>query len=185
MAQGPATGEGLRVGLFGIGLDTYWPQFAGLEDRLKGYLGRVADRLQRPGVDVVNLGLVDSPEKAVAAGHRFRQADVDLLFLYITTYALSATVLPVVRRVRVPVDQRAHVVGEIEPPHALDVGDVAALALHGVERVRPAQHRVAAHPAGKHPQGALVELLALRGGSAVGHRAGSGVGVSRRTPVCA
>jgi len=22
--------QGLRVGLFGIGLDTYWPQFAGL-----------------------------------------------------------------------------------------------------------------------------------------------------------
>ena len=28
----------LRIGLFGIGLDTYWPQFAGLEERLRGYL---------------------------------------------------------------------------------------------------------------------------------------------------
>ena len=88
--------EGLRVGLFGIGLDTYWPQFAGLEDRLKGYLGKVADKLRRPGVEVVSLGLIDSPEKAAVAGHRFRQADVDLIFLYVTTYALSATVLPVV-----------------------------------------------------------------------------------------
>jgi L-arabinose isomerase len=91
------------VGLFGIGLDAYWPQFAGLEDRLKGYIGRVAQLLGRPGVRVVNLGLVDTPEKAFAAGHQFCQADVDLIFLYVTTYALSSTVLPVVRRAKVPV----------------------------------------------------------------------------------
>jgi L-arabinose isomerase len=28
----------LRVGLFGIGLDTYWPQFMGLKPRLEGYV---------------------------------------------------------------------------------------------------------------------------------------------------
>ncbi len=37
------------------------------------------------------------------AGHQFRRADVDLIFLYVTTYALSPTVLPVVRRAKVPV----------------------------------------------------------------------------------
>jgi len=93
----------LWVGLFGIGLDTYWPQFAGLEARLKGYLERVEQKLRRPGVDVVSLGLIDSPDKAMVAGHRFREADVDIVFLYVTTYALSATVLPVVRRAKVPV----------------------------------------------------------------------------------
>ena len=40
MADETAGGGALRVGLFGIGLDTYWPQFAGLEERLKGYLRR-------------------------------------------------------------------------------------------------------------------------------------------------
>jgi L-arabinose isomerase len=93
----------LKVGLFGIGLDTYWPQFPGLEDRLKGYLSRVERKLTRPDVSVVNLGLIDSPPKAMAAGHQFRQADVDLIFLYVTTYALSSTVLPVVRRAKAPV----------------------------------------------------------------------------------
>ncbi|KAA9349021.1 arabinose isomerase [Larkinella humicola] len=92
-----------KVGLFGIGLDTYWAQFDGLEARLKGYLQRVESRFRRPGVEVVNLGLVDSPEKALVAGHQFRQADIDLLFIYVTTYALSATVLPVVQRAKVPV----------------------------------------------------------------------------------
>jgi L-arabinose isomerase len=91
------------IGLFGIGLDTYWPQFAGLQERLTGYVRQVAQQLERPGVRVVNLGLVDSPDKAAAAGHAFRQQDVDLIFLYVTTYALSSTVLPVVRRAKVPV----------------------------------------------------------------------------------
>ncbi len=28
----------LKVGLFGIGLDAYWPQFKGLKERLEGYI---------------------------------------------------------------------------------------------------------------------------------------------------
>src|SRR4026209_431313 len=95
--------RGVGVGLFGIGLDAYWPQFDGLKARLDGYVQVVADRMRRPGVHVVNLGLIDTPPKALDAGHRFRAEDVDLIFLYVTTYALSSTVLPVVRRARVPV----------------------------------------------------------------------------------
>ena len=105
----------LKIGLFGIGLDAYWPQFAGLEARLKAYVGKVAKRLRRPGVEAVNLGLVDTPEKALAAGHKFRQADVDLIFLYVTTYALSSTVLPVVRRAKVPV-----IILNLQPGAAID-----------------------------------------------------------------
>jgi len=97
------TKHGFTVGLFGIGLDAYWPQFEGLQQRLQGYIQRFAARIEMPGVKVVNLGLVDSPEKAEAAGHSFRQHDVDLIFLYVTTYALSSTVLPVVRRAKIPV----------------------------------------------------------------------------------
>lgn len=93
----------VRIGLFGIGLDTYWPQFAGLKERLEGYLGVVDGKLARPGVEIVNLGLIDTPEKAMEAGHRFRREDVDVIFLHVTTYALSSTVLPVVRRAKVPV----------------------------------------------------------------------------------
>jgi L-arabinose isomerase len=105
----------LKVGLFGIGLDAYWPQFAGLEERLKGYLATTAKKLGRPGVKVVNLGLVDNPEKALEAGHRFREADVDLIFLHVTTYALSSTVLPVVRRAKVPV-----IILNLQPAAAID-----------------------------------------------------------------
>jgi L-arabinose isomerase len=93
----------LKIGLFGIGLDTYWPQFEGLKERLEGYISVVHERLAGFGAEVVNLGLVDTPEKAFDAGHAFRQADVDLIFLHVTTYALSSTVLPVVQRAKVPV----------------------------------------------------------------------------------
>ena len=67
----PHLAQPLKVGLFGIGLDTYWPQFEGLNDRLMGYTAEVAHKLSSPGVEIVNLGLIDTPEKAVAAGMRF------------------------------------------------------------------------------------------------------------------
>lgn len=107
--------DDLRVGLFGIGLDAYWPQFEGLRERLIAYTQLVAQRLGRPGIQVVNLGLVDTPEKAVEAGHAFRREDVDVIFLYVTTYALSSTVLPVVRRAKVPV-----IILNLSPKAAID-----------------------------------------------------------------
>ncbi|WP_027997261.1 arabinose isomerase [Sinorhizobium arboris] len=112
----------LKVGLFGIGLSTYWPQFEGLEDRLTGYVGQMAEKLGRPDIEVVNLGLIDTAEAAYDAGHRFREADVDIIFLHVTTYALSSTVLPVVRRARVPV-----VILNLQPAAAIEYRSFNAL----------------------------------------------------------
>lgn len=112
----------LRLGLFGIGLDAYWPQFSGLKERLEGYLRRVEEKLARPGVEVVNLGLVDTPPAAQEAGHAFRRADVDLIVLHVTTYALSSTVWPVVRRAGVPV-----IVLNLMPVPAIDYASFNAL----------------------------------------------------------
>jgi L-arabinose isomerase len=93
----------LRAGLFGVGLEAYWNQFDGLKDRLSGYVQQLGDKLTALDVEVVNLGLIDTPEKGMEAGHTFRKEDVDILFLYITTYAISSTILPLVRRAKVPV----------------------------------------------------------------------------------
>ncbi len=92
-----------RIGLFGIGLDTYWPQFEGLRSKLEGYLEIVKEVLESTDVEVVCPGLIDNPEKAVDAGYLFREKNVDMIFIHITTYALSSTVLPVVRKCGVPV----------------------------------------------------------------------------------
>jgi L-arabinose isomerase len=105
----------LKVGLFGIGLDTYWPQFPGLRDRLIGFTAQVARQLESHRLRLINLGLIDTAEKSFAAGHEFRKADVDLIFLYVTTYALSSTVLPAVRRAKVPV-----IVLNLSPAPAID-----------------------------------------------------------------
>lgn len=112
----------LRIGLFGIGLDAYWPQFSGLKERLEGYLARVAVKLGRPGVEVVNVGLVDNPDRAREAGRQFRHEDVDLIVLHVTTYALSSTVLPVVQRAKVPV-----IVLNLAPTAAIDYATFNAL----------------------------------------------------------
>ena len=105
----------LKIGLFGIGLDTYWRQFDGLKERLEGYVKIVEQRLRRQGVEIVNLGLIANPPEALEAGHAFRREDVDLIFLYVTTYALSSTVLPVVQRAKVPV-----IILNLQPAAAID-----------------------------------------------------------------
>jgi len=116
----------LRIGLFAIGLDAYWPQFDGLEPRLQRYAAQVAERLARPEVEIVNLGLIDNPEKAVDAGHAFRRADIDLLLLHVTTYALSSTVLPVVRRAKAPV-----LILNLSPGAAIDYANFNAMPDRG------------------------------------------------------
>ena len=56
-----------RLGLFGIGLDTYWPQFKGLKNRLVGYQKQIATRIRAGGVQWFDAELVDSPAKARVA----------------------------------------------------------------------------------------------------------------------
>jgi len=98
-----AKASALKIGLFGIGLDTYWPQFEGLKERLEGYLHVVHEKLAAIHPAVINAGLIDTTDKAFEAGRLFRQQDVDIVFLYVSTFALSSTVLPVVQKAKVPV----------------------------------------------------------------------------------
>jgi L-arabinose isomerase len=70
--------------------------------------------------------MIDTPEKAARAGQEFRRACVDLLFLHVTTYALSSTVLPVVRRAKVPV-----IVLNLSPGGAIDYAAFNAMADRG------------------------------------------------------
>lgn len=116
----------IKVGLFGIGLDTYWPQFEGLMKRLEGYQKLVADKMESFGAEVVNVGLVDSPEKARVKAKVLKSEDVDILFLYVSTYALSSTVLPVVQKLKCPI-----VILNIQPLAAIDYQSFNALGDRG------------------------------------------------------
>ena len=99
---GKRSETGPRIGLFGIGLDTYWPQFPGLLDRLNVYQAAIADNLRKLGGDVVDAGIVDNPLKSRETAERFRREGVDIVFLNVSTYALSSTVLPLVQTVAGP-----------------------------------------------------------------------------------
>ncbi len=105
----------LKIGLFGIGLDSYWSQFEGLKERLESYLHVVEQKLYAIYPAIVNAGLVDNVDKAFEAGRKFKTEDVDIIFLYVTTYALSSTVLPVVQRAHVPV-----IILNLSPEAAID-----------------------------------------------------------------
>ncbi len=116
-----------RVGVFGIGLDTYWEQFAGLKARLEGYLGTIEQKLARPGIDVVSGGLVDNVDRAHEVATLMKTGEVRMLFLYVSTYALSSTVLPVVRDAGIPV-----IVLNLQPEAQLDYATFNALGDRGV-----------------------------------------------------
>lgn len=118
---------GLKVGLFGIGLDTYWGQFAGLKERLQGYQAQVATRLAEFGAEVVDAGLVDSPLKSAGAAALFRHEGVEAVFLFVSTYALSSTVLPVAQQAKVPI-----IVLNLQPVAAIDYAAFNALGDRGL-----------------------------------------------------
>lgn len=115
--------SGLKIGLFGIGLDTYWPQFEGLKERLEGYLSIVEEKISDIHPSVLNAGLVDNVDKAFQVGKLFKTEDVDLIFLYLTTYALSSTVLPVVQRAKVPV-----IILNLAPEASIDYASFNAMS---------------------------------------------------------
>lgn len=116
----------MKIGLFSIGLDTYWAQFDGLLDNLNGYHAQIRDRIGAMGVAVVDAGMVDNVEKASAAAALFKQEDVEAIFLFISTYALSSTVLPVVQKAKVPV-----VMLNLQPVAQLDYAKFNALGDRG------------------------------------------------------
>jgi L-arabinose isomerase len=91
-----------RVGVFGIGLEAYWPQFEGLRERIEGYQRRVEQRVGELGAEVIGAGLVDTAQKARAAGDRFAAAQVDVVLCHAVTYATSSQVLPVLQAAGVP-----------------------------------------------------------------------------------
>lgn len=116
----------VRIGLFGIGLDTYWPQFDGLLSKLISYQERIKGQLEQSGGTVTDAGIVDNPDKAIAAAGLFQRSEVDIVILNISTYALSHNVLPLLQRVNCPV-----LVLNLQPSRAIDYEKFNAMGDRG------------------------------------------------------
>jgi L-arabinose isomerase len=97
------TSNKAKIGLFGIGLAAYWPQFEGLKSRLEKYQQDVEQHIKDLGGDIVSAGLVDTALAAQEAGDLFTRENVDLIVCYVGTYATSSQVLPAVQRRKAPV----------------------------------------------------------------------------------
>ena len=116
----------MKAGIFSIGNEAYWPQFDGFLDKLNGYHKQIGDRIRDMDIELVDAGMIDSPEKAGGAASLFRREEVEIIFIFISTYALSSTVLPVVQRAKVPV-----VLLNIQPVAQLDYEKFNALGDRG------------------------------------------------------
>ena len=91
-----------RVGVFAIALGAYLPQFPTLVPEFEGQYAAFKKTLPDT-VEVIDGGIVTTKEQSMAAGDKFRAADVDLVILQLLTYATSYNMLPAVRDLDVPV----------------------------------------------------------------------------------
>lgn len=105
----------IKVGLLGVGLDTYWNQFEGLLSRLLEYQEEIKEKILTYDVEVIDTGMVDSLEKGEEAYKILRNEDVELIFIFISTYALSSTILPIARNIKTPI-----IILNIQPVAAID-----------------------------------------------------------------
>jgi len=104
-----------KIGVFGVGYDKYWEQFPGLLDELMGKQAAFIRKISSADHDVVDFGMVDSPEKAYETVRRIQEADPDLVFCDMLTYATSGTFGIIIKTVGVPV-----VMVALQPMKAMD-----------------------------------------------------------------
>lgn len=92
-----------KIGIYTMGLKTYWSQFEGLRERMTGYGEFIAKKVEAMGAEVCFYGLVDSEQEGRKCGEFFNERGVDLIFAHAGTYVTSASVLPVHQICKAPV----------------------------------------------------------------------------------
>ncbi|MHC4083720.1 MAG: L-arabinose isomerase family protein [Planctomycetota bacterium] len=91
-----------RIGLLPTGHLIYWGQFPGLKEMCLNMYEKLRQRLSRIG-EVMSPGLVDTQEKAWAAGEFFQKENIDILLIFPLGYTTGIVVLPCVKQLDVPI----------------------------------------------------------------------------------
>lgn len=116
----------VKVGLIGIGLNTYWGQFEGLLPRLAGYQREINEKLTGLHAEVIDAGMIDTPSKSTGAAQKLGNNNVELVFVFISTYALSSTILPVAQRLAVPM-----ILLNVQPLPAINYDNINSMGDRG------------------------------------------------------
>ncbi|MFA6702676.1 MAG: L-fucose/L-arabinose isomerase family protein [Dysgonamonadaceae bacterium] len=112
-----------KIGLFSVGLDTYWPQFSSLLGKLNGYHDKIKKEIENHNnIEVVDAGMVDNINKAKIVADSFCSNNVELIFLFVSTYALSSTILPIAQKVKKP-----FIILNLQPEERIDYNKFNAL----------------------------------------------------------
>ena len=104
-----------KVGIYGVGHDTYWEQFEGLLDELMGHLDTFEKQVQAHGVETVNFGMIDTAQSAYELLPKIKAANLDVIFCDMLTYATSSTWGVIVRALDIPI-----VLVALQPLKAMD-----------------------------------------------------------------
>ncbi|WP_375388751.1 arabinose isomerase [uncultured Amnibacterium sp.] len=104
-----------RIGLVAGGLGTYWPQFPDLLPQLQESARYASQRFEGMDAEVTDVGFISDAQEGAVAAERLRQADCDLIVLFLTTYLTSSMVLPIAQRANSPV-----LVIDLQPTEKMD-----------------------------------------------------------------
>ncbi|GAA3841739.1 L-fucose/L-arabinose isomerase family protein [Brevibacterium ammoniilyticum] len=104
-----------RIGLVAGGLGTYWPQFPDLLPQLQASSRYVSERFSAMDAEVTDVGFISDAESGAKAAEKLRQADCDLVVVFLATYLTASMVLPIAQRSQAPV-----LIIDLQPERKMD-----------------------------------------------------------------
>jgi L-arabinose isomerase len=104
-----------RIGVFGVGYHKYWNQFEGLLEDLLAKQEVFIRLVKQSEVELLDFGMVDSAEKAYTLLPKLKEANLDLVFCDMLTYATSSTFGVLAKHLDIPI-----VLVALQPDKAMD-----------------------------------------------------------------
>lgn len=92
-----------KIAIFAVVHNTYFGQFEGLEESLKGYHRDLIEKIEKnEGAQIVDFGMVETNEQAFEVAAKIQEANVDLIMCNMITYATSSVFSPIIQLCTAP-----------------------------------------------------------------------------------